>query len=1231
MAAKEQAVLEVSVTGVDKAASQFSSFQQTTTKTMSASEAAVSRSLKNMVSQFVGVAAAARAVQNVVSSGIGFNQFVENTTTSFTVMMKSAEKAKAQMKDLYDFAVSSPLTFKETAASSKQLMAYGFTAEQLIPTMKTLGSVAIATGHSLDDIAYVYGTLKSQGRAYSRDLMQFGMRGIPIYEELAKVMNVNVNQIQKMASEGKIGFEEVEKAFENMTTGSGRFSGVIEGYMTTLTGKLSMLGDIAEQSAGTLMKGVTDQLKILVTQLASELQSTGFQDYIKGISNDLGGITAALGTVLTAVIKLLPLLTTFVKLWVTFKALKLATEVLGSLPKLLLSIGDALVMGGIALNGFTASAAAFSATLTTAFASALTGLKLLTAEIAVFVAANPWILALVGVTAAVATGVVAVNKIAESRRTSTNPNVRAQQLTSDYTSTYGTRKITVAAEDVAKIAEQYKLTEGFTASLLKNTGALSANAWQQYVNTKSANLALQEQQKIAKGLQHTSTTIEQDQMTFLSGLTGKDASIYEDLSNVDLNALGNNGAKDYIAGFKEARQREKDIFGFAYSEDQLKASLEAEAKGLTSALEQGANVKGLFDTKYDETLRARLDEVNDELELLGKKAKKLEIIGIYWAPFIKAAEATIDVMDNIEVATGQAIDNAQNEFLQRQANLQLQLDAAATDEQRFAIQQKITTEAEAYAKVLDYIVKAGEKQKNLAAYNQALSGNNPYWENMQASAGAAYRGGNYGKGAAIQGATQMLQGTETGNIISSAASGAGIAGVVGQAVTAFTSMINSIENVSKVLNPFATIMEAAKTLLEPLLNNALLPLVQILTQFGTVIGQILAPFVGILKIVNVLVYLVLTPLVALLNIVGGAFEWLYNFAIVPFGNGVILVTNGFITAINLVINALNNAFGWAGLHIAQVEYIDNLKTTTELLKDLSDTISNQKEALDDTISYLTDKINKAVDDQVKSLQDLYDVGAISATNYDAQVKALNAQKISTENIMVSSADMALTGRAMYDRLYQLYAVKDAIENNKSLTEEQVSKILTDAGLSSASRESLIMNAIKSALEAYGAAKGTLGTGTTGTGVVSSTVTNGWGNAITAGISTVTAAATAATVAATSGTNIVETVVDGLKKDPGPIGVLARGLGGLLGFAAGTSKVPYDMTAQIHQGEGIVPATFMDSIRSGELTLSGGANEGSGQTVIVNVTVEGSVQTERDLAASIANNIYTMRKQRIITV
>jgi hypothetical protein len=47
------------------------------------------------------------------------------------------------------------------------------------------------------------------------------------------------------------------------------------------------------------------------------------------------------------------------------------------------------------------------------------------------------------------------------------------------------------------------------------------------------------------------------------------------------------------------------------------------------------------------------------------------------------------------------------------------------------------------------------------------------------------------------------------------------------------------------------------------------------------------------------------------------------------------------------------------------------------------------------------------------------------------------------------------------------------------------------------------------------------------------------------------------------------------------------------FAVGTGNVPGDMTAQVHRGEIIVPATMSDSIRSGQLTLGGPAGGGGG--------------------------------------
>lgn len=65
------------------------------------------------------------------------------------------------------------------------------------------------------------------------------------------------------------------------------------------------------------------------------------------------------------------------------------------------------------------------------------------------------------------------------------------------------------------------------------------------------------------------------------------------------------------------------------------------------------------------------------------------------------------------------------------------------------------------------------------------------------------------------------------------------------------------------------------------------------------------------------------------------------------------------------------------------------------------------------------------------------------------------------------------------------------------------------------------------------------------------------------------------------------------------GVAAETYGVLSGFAAmasfdvGTDYVPHDMLAQVHRGEMVVPQTFADSIRSGDISLGGGGDSGGG--------------------------------------
>lgn len=85
-----------------------------------------------------------------------------------------------------------------------------------------------------------------------------------------------------------------------------------------------------------------------------------------------------------------------------------------------------------------------------------------------------------------------------------------------------------------------------------------------------------------------------------------------------------------------------------------------------------------------------------------------------------------------------------------------------------------------------------------------------------------------------------------------------------------------------------------------------------------------------------------------------------------------------------------------------------------------------------------------------------------------------------------------------------------------------------------------------------------------------------------------------------------------------------GVGGLFGWwDVGSPNIPYDHIAMVHKGETIVPRTFADGIRSGELALVGGnssANSSGGSPIYVTVNVGGSVLSERDIVDAVHRGI-----------
>lgn len=219
--------------------------------------------LKQSMSGLGTMVAGAFSIGAVTSFGNAVIESLKNYEyfhASLKTLLHGNENAtKALETQLVNLAKTTPFQLTEVQDATKQLMAYGFKAGDVVDTMKRLGDVSSGIGAPLGDIAYLYGTLKSSGRVTLMDIRQFAGRGIPIYETLAKRLKTTTDNINKMVSAGKIGFKDIEGAFKDMTSEGGQFFNLMADQSQTVGGKISNLGDIWEQikvKIGNSQKGI---------------------------------------------------------------------------------------------------------------------------------------------------------------------------------------------------------------------------------------------------------------------------------------------------------------------------------------------------------------------------------------------------------------------------------------------------------------------------------------------------------------------------------------------------------------------------------------------------------------------------------------------------------------------------------------------------------------------------------------------------------------------------------------------------------------------------------------------------------------------------------------------------------------------------------------------------------------------------------------------------------------
>lgn len=186
----------------------------------------------------------------------------EQARVSFTTMLGSVEKAKALMGEIQGFAAATPFETTELVNATKKLLAFGTAQEQIIPTMRVLGDVSAGLGIPLNELADLYGKARVQGTLMAEDINQLVGRGIPVIQEFAKQMGVSQSQVKELASQGKIGFNNLQEALVSMTGQGGRFAGMMEAQSVTVSGLFSTLKDAVSQNLQRIGESITENFNL---------------------------------------------------------------------------------------------------------------------------------------------------------------------------------------------------------------------------------------------------------------------------------------------------------------------------------------------------------------------------------------------------------------------------------------------------------------------------------------------------------------------------------------------------------------------------------------------------------------------------------------------------------------------------------------------------------------------------------------------------------------------------------------------------------------------------------------------------------------------------------------------------------------------------------------------------------------------------------------------------------
>ena len=189
----------------------------------------------------VGVTAVAKKFGAWAMDTISDSELMRIAMTQLT---GSTDKAKQLVSQLSKVAIVTPFNFATLQKSAERMLALGFSADEVVPSIQAVGDAVAATGGTdanFQNVIRALGLMRSSGKVTALAMNAMARNNIASWDMLAEHMGKTVPEVRKMVTDGEISAEEGISAI--IEGANKRYSGMMVKASSTLSGILSNMED----------------------------------------------------------------------------------------------------------------------------------------------------------------------------------------------------------------------------------------------------------------------------------------------------------------------------------------------------------------------------------------------------------------------------------------------------------------------------------------------------------------------------------------------------------------------------------------------------------------------------------------------------------------------------------------------------------------------------------------------------------------------------------------------------------------------------------------------------------------------------------------------------------------------------------------------------------------------------------------------------------------------------